>query len=91
MVSQPMTYLKALASAASSSILPWLVGILAAWCLSLGYPMPDSVQAGFVALIAGLIVYFVPNAPVQPTVAELQAQIAALKNNPVPALNIPKE
>lgn len=82
MVSQPMTYLKALASAAGSSILPWLVGILAAWCLSLGYPMPDTVQSGLVALIAGLIVYWVPNSDPQPTVAELQAQIAALKQEP---------
>lgn len=79
MPSQPMTYLKALASAACATILPWFVGIAAAWTLSLGYPMPDSVQAGFVALIAGLIVYFVPNAPPQPTVAELQAQIAAMR------------
>lgn len=79
MPSQPMTYLKALASAASASILPWFVGIAAAWTLSLGYPMPDSVQSGFVALIAGLIVYWVPNSEPAPTVAELQARIAELE------------
>ena len=79
MPSQPMTYLKALASAACNGILPWLVGLLAAWTLSLGYPMPDSVQAAISMLVGGLIVYFVPNAPPQPTVAELQAQIAALR------------
>lgn len=79
MASQPLTYLKALASAACASILPWLVGLLAAVCLSYGYPMPDVVQGGLVALLGGLIVYFVPNAAPQPTVAELQAQIAALR------------
>lgn len=86
MVSQPTTYLKALASAACSTILPWLVGLLAAWTLSLGFNMPDSVQSGIVALIAGLVVYWVPNADPAPSDAErikqLEDQIAKLQAGP---------
>lgn len=83
MISQPLTYLKALVSAACQALLPWLIGALAAWTLSKGLPMPESAQAALAALLGGLAVYWTPNAEPKQTEAdrikELEEQVARLQ------------
>lgn len=80
---QPTTWNKAWVGGIAAPILNWLIGILAAWTLSLGYAMPDTVQAALVALLTGIIIYLIPNADPTPTqadeIAALQKQIADLE------------
>ena len=83
---QPMTFTKAWLGGIAAPILTWLVGILAAWTLSLGYAMPDAVQGAIVALLTGLVIYWAPNADPLPSdaerIAELEDKIRALQGKP---------
>lgn len=80
MVSQPRTYLKAIVAGICTPLLPYLISILNAQMLALGFPpMSDTLQAALALGLGSLAVYWTPNSAPQPTVAELQAQIAAMR------------
>lgn len=68
---------KAWAAAVAAPLADWLVGILAdvLWD-RLHIAMPDSAEMALVSLIVGLIVYRVPNLPIE-QIADSTARVGA--------------